>query len=74
MPVKNPHGEEQGDQTKTWFHLTQRAVLRNLAKFPHKQLIVNMIEYYWDEIFHIHAKKCTPEILVMRMFPTRKVY
>lgn len=37
-------------------------MLRKLAKFPHKQLIVDMREYhYWDEIFHVHAKKRTPE-------------
>lgn len=48
-------------EEETSSYLTQRAVFRNLAKFPHKQLTVN-----------IHVKKRTPDTLVMPLVSTRK--
>lgn len=59
-------------EEETSSYLTQRAVFRNLTKFPHKQLTVNIREYYWNEIFHIHVKKRTPDTLVMPLVSTRE--
>jgi len=59
-------------EEETSSYLTQRVAFRNLAKFPHKQLTVNVREYYWGECFHIHVKKRTPDTLVMPIVSTRK--